>query len=417
MFLGFGGHVGWSMKDAATPRWSAQAKAWCSYDFGNSAYAVLFPSIFATYFTRHVVGGTEGSAWLGVLIAVSMTLVAITAPFLGGIADASGRRKRLWLIFTAIAIGCVLLFSFVKPGMAIFGFVIALLANYAYEAAAVFYNAYLPELTTRDRLGRLSARGFSVGYVGSLVALGIAAPLASNGLLTWIWIALALQWALAAIPMLRHMPADEPTSGVAIRAGMQGMRATLSTIRHVWRVPDLRRFLCAYFCYMDGVTTAVHFAAVYAAHTLGFSMTENVILWALVQVTALVGAHLAARPADQFGPRPVLRVLLIWWLGVVVGAFFATNKPAFFVVSALAGLGLGAIQATSRAEMARLTPQGREAEYFGLYALCGRSGSVAGPLLFGGLSAWAGSQRPAVAAVAIFFVLGLWILPRGASSA
>ena len=397
-------------------RWSPQARAWCAYDFGNSAYAVLFPSVFATYFTGHVVGGTQGSAWLGVLIAVSMTLVALTAPILGGIADASGRRKRLWLAFTAIAISCVLLFSLVKPGMAIFGFAVALVANYAYEAAAVFYNAYLPTLTTRDRLGRLSARGFSVGYVGSLLALAIAAPLASNGWLTWIWIALALQWGLAAIPMIRHMPADNPQAGHAMRAGLRGMRETWATLRHVWRVPDLRRFLLAYFCYMDGVTTAVHFAAVYAAHTLGFSMTENVILLALVQVTALLGAHVAAYPTDHYGPRPVLRCLLLWWLVVVVGAYFATTKPVFFLVSALAGLGLGAIQASSRAEMARLTPMGKEAEYFGLYALCGRSGSVAGPLLFGGISAWAGSQRPAVLAVSIFFLLGLWILPRHASS-
>ena len=162
--------------------------------------------------------------------------------------------------------------------------------------------------------------------------------------------------------------------------------------------------------YEDGVLTVISFASLFAKRTLGFSDAELLGLIAGVQVTALIGAAVIARLARRHEPDTLLRGLLLLWIAVVAATWFATTKGAFLAVAGLAGFGLGSIQSTARAAMARRIPDGQEAELFGFYALCGKSGAILGPLLFGGLSEALGDQRPAVLALGAFFVVGLAIL-------
>ncbi len=388
-------------------------RAWCLYDFGNSAFAVLFPVVFAVFFADTVVGdaGGRGDTLWALLTSASMLIVAVGAPFLGGVADHSGARKKLFVIGTAIGIACVLGFSALGPGTILLGFVLGALANVAFEGAGVFYNAYLPDIAPPERHGRVSGQGFAVGYAGSLVALGMSALLIQFGWGAFIWTALALQWALASVPALRYLPADEPTGQTLLEAGMNGLKGTGKTIREVWAMQNLRRYLIAYLIYMDGVHTVVIFAALYAKGTLGFSSTELCGMIGVMQITALIGALLSAAPTDRLGPRRVVGMLLVWWTLVVIAAYLAPTKVAFVVVGGLAGLGLGSIQSASRAFMSRLIPEGRESELFGFYALCGKSGAILGPLVFAGVAVlFGGDRRPAVLAVSVFFLVGAYLL-------
>jgi UMF1 family MFS transporter len=383
-------------------------RAWCLYDFGNSAFAMLFPSWFAIYYAGTVVGNADGrgDAWWGLTLSAGMLLAAVSAPFLGGVADHAGVRKRMLATFTAVGIGTVLAFTLIGPGDVVTGFALGALAMLAFEAAIVFYNAYLPRIAPPSHQGRISAYGFAVGYVGSLVALGAALALVDADI-GWVWVALAVQWALGAGLALRGLPPD-PTGGQTLReAARRGVRGTWTTLKEVVARPSLRWFLLAYFVYEDGVQTVIAFAGPYATKTLGFGPKEIVGLFALVQVTALAGSLALAKPADVRGPRFVIRVTLLWWIGVVVAASQASTKEAFWIVSGCAGLGLGAVQSSSRALMARLVPRGREAEMFGFMALCGRTGSILGPLVFGFIASAAGDQRPAVLSVIPFYVVGL----------
>jgi UMF1 family MFS transporter len=392
--------------------------AWSLYDFGNSSFAVLFPSLFSVYYGERLVAPSLGKAsvdlYWGITIASSMLLVAFLAPFVGGIADHTGGRKRLLGIFTALGIGAVLALLGVGPGgagMIVVASILAGLANFAFEGALVFYNAYLPLIAPPSHRGRVSALGFAVGYFGSLVALAIAYPLVQSDVWGWIWLAIALQWLLFALPAFVRLPADRRTGmGVRQAAGL-GLKQTRRTLAEIWGMPNLRRFLIAFFIYMDGVITVVYFASRYAKNTLAFSTTEVIGMLAIVQVAALVGSMLMAMPTDRMGPRWVVRVTLLWWVGVAVCAFLAHSVTFFLVVAGLAGLGLGAIQAASRVFMSRLIPAGRESEFFGFYALCGKTGSILGPLTFGVVTALSGgNQRPAVLAVAAFYFLGLVLL-------
>jgi len=383
--------------------------SWCLYDFGNSAFAVMFSTFFGGYYSAAVVEGPRGEFLWGAAMSASTLLVALSAPFLGGIADHSGVRKRMLAAYTAGGIAAVLLFPWIGPGMVAAGFLVAVLANTAFEGGTVFYNAYLPDIAPPTHQGRVSGWGFATGYVGSLAALGAAAAFFARERYDGAWLALAAQWGLFAIPALLFLPADRRTGVGVLDAARMGIRRTFDVVREVLGMRELRRFLLAYFFYEDGVNTVVVMAGVYARKTLHFAQGELVAMLGLVQLSALLGSLAMAAPTDRLGPKRVVRAALLWWTGVVVFAFFATTKAWFFVAAGLAGLGLGCVQAASRAFMARLVPDGREAEMFGFYALCGRTGAVLGPILYGTISALFESQRPAILCVACFYLAG-WIL-------
>jgi len=385
-------------------------RAWCLYDFADSAFIVNFTVIYGTMYAEHVVGGSRGDWWWGIIGSFSMLLVVLSAPLLGGVADHAGVRKRMLALYTGVGLAAVLAFTAVEPGMVWFGFLAGTIANFAFEGAIVFYNAYLPDIAPPSHHGRVSAWGFAVGYVGSLAALGLALPFAMKGHTDVVWFLTAAQWALFALPAFRRLPPDRPTGMSVFSAAGEGVRSTWRTLKDVAGRRELRRFLLGCFFWMNGVNTVIFFAAVYAKKTFGMGEGELIGFYAAILVTALAGSWVMAKPTDVLGPRWAVRVQILWWIGVVTAAALVPGKLTFWIVGLLAGLGIGGIQSCSRAFMSRLIPDGREAELFGFYAFCGRTGAILGPWLFGATSRAFGSQRPAVFSVALFFVAGLLFL-------
>jgi UMF1 family MFS transporter len=392
------------------PRHFAAVKrilAWCLFDFANSAYsAVIVVSVFSVYYVTHIVGNEHGlgDLWWGRAISASLLLVVLSGPVLGALADRAGLRKRFFIAFTGLCIGCIALFTTLEPGMVLQGFALIALANFAFESSQIYYNAYLPDIAPPERLGTVSGLGFAIGYLGSIVGLVVALPLVNARQFNLLWILVAAFFAVFSIPAFLAMPADRPQPDKHVRLSQ--------LFRDVWGDHQLRRFLLAYFIYFDGVETTIVFSGIYAATTLKFTTPEVIKLFLAVQFSALAGALALARPTDRWGAKRVITVTLLLWIGVSVSAYFAQTKAAFVGVAVTAGLGLGSIQAASRALMASLIPRGKESELFGFYALCGKSSSILGPLVFGAVSYLTGNQRAAVAAVGVFFVAGLILLQR-----
>ncbi len=196
-------------------------------------------------------------------------------------------------------------------------------------------------------------------------------------------------------------------------AARWGLTHFKTIVGEVWRVRELRNFLIAYFFFIDGVLTIIVMAGRIAEGTFGFDQTGVIVLFLIVQFSALIGAFSFARPTDRWGPKKVLNVVLVAWILVSIAAFFIQDPNVFYVMAVFAGLGLGSVQAASRSFMASLIPDGKEAEMFGFYALCGRSSSVLGPFLFGLVTVVAtGNQRPGFLLLAGLFALGLFLLQR-----
>ncbi|MFB3153144.1 MAG: MFS transporter, partial [Candidatus Acidiferrales bacterium] len=267
--------------------------SWCLYDFANSIYVAVVPAtIWAAYYANVIVGNDQGQGdlWWGRVVSSTMLFVAVTSPVLGAIADYAGVRKRLLILYTVAAVSGTCLLATISPGMALAGFALSLLANIGLEGSMVFYNAYLPELAPPHYRGRVSGWGFGVGYAGSLLGLLVALPLVGRELYGVTFIVTGVGFALFALPAFFWLPPDAPARLSVPQAALGGMRETWRTFREILRTRELRWFLLAYFLYIDGVNTVIYFSSIFAAKTLGFPMTRLIVLYAVVQVSALAGA-------------------------------------------------------------------------------------------------------------------------------
>jgi MFS transporter, UMF1 family len=395
--------------------------AWCLFDFANSSYsAVIVTAVFSVYYAQTIVQNDAGlgDLWWGRVISASMIAVVLTAPILGAAADRAGARKRMLFGFTYLCSACIALYPTIGPGMILWGFALAAVANFAFESALVYYNAYLPDLAPPERRGFVSGLGFGIGYLGSIAGLMVALPFVGRGRFDLIWLSVAAFFALFSLPAFVALPADRPTGVGAAAAVVEALRHVGRLVRDVRARPELLRFLLAYFVYLDGVETTIYFSGIYAAKTLQFATREVLLLFLAVQLSAFVGALLLANPTDRWGAKRVVSWSLIVWVAVAGAAALAHSKAAFFVVALIAGTQLGTVQAASRTLMASLIPTGKEAELFGFYAMVGKSSAVLGPLVFGTVSyALHGNQRAAVLAVGTFFLAGLALLQRVAPPA
>lgn len=392
-----------------------QVVSWCFFDFANSSYAaVILASIFQVYYINVIVGNAAGvgDLWWGRAISASMLVVSLSSPFLGGIADYAGVRKLLLAVYTAVCICAVAALCLLKPGAILTGFVLIVLANIGMEGGLVFYNSYLPRIAPVDYQGRVSGWGFAVGYAGSILSLFFALPLAKAGNFSFIWLMVAAFFALFSLPAFLFLPEDSRSDIPASRAGLMGIKKAWETMREIWGRKEARKFLLSFMIYEDGVNTVIVLSSSLAATTIGFQQGELIILYLVVQATALIGAFLLSKPTDVWGPKIVVSLSVLLWSLVSAAAYLVQGKYQFFFVACIAGLGLGSVQAASRAFFTQFVPKGKEAEYFGVYSLVGKTSAIAGPIIFGQASAYFGSQRPAILSIAVFFILGLVLLSR-----
>ncbi len=390
-----------------------QVLSWCLFDFANSSFsAVIAAVIFPVYYTSVIVGNESGlgDLWWGWAISLSMAVVAFSSPFLGGIADHARIRKRLLFVYTLLCVTAVASFAFLGKGDVVAGFVLIVLANIGMEGGFVFYNSFLPDIAERSHQGRVSAWGYGVGYAGSIASLLLALLLIRQGRIEMAWPMVAAFFSLFALPAFLYLPKDERGGEGIVRAAGLGVSQIWNRFRSIWSNRNERRFLIAYLIYEDGVNTVIVFSSIFAATTLHFRPEELIAMYLIVQVTALAGSFLMARPIDLWGPKRVVVISLGLWMTVSIAAYFIHEKVLFFGLASVAGFGLGTVQASSRAFFTQFVPDGQESEYFGAYALVGKSSSILGPLLFGYISTGFGSQRPAILSVALLFFAGLLII-------
>jgi len=397
-----------------------QIFVWTLFDFANTSFSVIVVAVgYSLYFKEVVAGGSgRGDLLWGIAVSISMLLTAAISPVLGAAADFSSRRKRFLFGFTAVSILCTALLYFVEPGMVLTGMALFILANIGFEGGTVFYDSFLPTLTTERSYGRVSGYGFAMGYLGSLTTLLIAMPLYADGFVAGnlhnirasflIGAAIFLVFSAPIFLFFRDHKKHFEKKPSYVLAGFKRVR---ETVGHLRQYRNTARFLLAFFIYNDGILTIISFSSIFAMQTLRFTLQEVILLFAVVQASGIAGSVVFGAVTDKIGPKRTIDINLVLWMGVVVASYFVTSKEMFFAVGVVAGSSLGATQSASRSLMALLTPKEREAEFFGFYdGLCGKASAVVGTFLFGLISYITGDQRLSALTIGMFFVAGYWLL-------
>ena len=403
----------------------ARIFSWLLFDFANTSFSVMMVTFaFPLYFKNIICEGhADGDALWGMSVSISMLLVALISPVLGAEADYSGRRKRFLFVFTLVSVLSTALLSLSGPGNVLLAALLFILANIGFEGGLVFYDAWLPEITSPRSIGRVSGYGFAMGYLGAFAILLINLPLLSKGIvpanipnLKLSFLIVALFFAVFSAPIFLMLRDTKGSSSVGARRERESsiihsIKEVGYTIRHIMSYPDLARFLLAYFFYNDAILTVIAFSSIYAQNTLGFTTGELITFFMTVQTTAILGSVLFGFLTDKIGPKRTIVLTLFIWFAVILLAILSATKQTFFMTGLLAGMSMGSSQAASRSLMARLTPKEHVTEFFGFYdGSFGKASAVIGPLIFGLVSAQAGSQKIALASLLVFFGLGLLIL-------
>ena len=408
--------------------------AWYLYDFGNSAYAaVVLLAIYSAYFKEEVVGGAEGSRFWGIAIGIAMLFVAITSPILGTIADFSGAKKRFLFFYTAMACLFTATLFFVQKGDVLIGMLFFILAEIGYRSAQVFYNALLPEIASPEEMGRISGNGWAIGSAGGIICLLLVLPLivVIGGALI-VRLALVFTgvfFALSAVPIFlwlreRAEPQKLPAGENYLTIAFKRLRRSIKAVR---KFREFIKFIVAFLVYNDGILMILDFGAILGAVLYGMEQQELIIFMIIVQLASVAGAYLFGLLADDFGGKRSLVVSLLLTIAPVFWLYFSYSRLEFYFIGALAGFALTGVQSVSRTLVGMFSPPGHSAEFYGFFAVTGRTSSFIGPTIFGLLAAEAtkwymntqqmtalaaeqAGHRVALFSIAAFLLTGLFVL-------
>lgn len=407
---------------------------WYLYDFGNSAYAaVVLLAIYSAYFKGSVVGGAEGSRLWGISVGIAMLVSAVISPILAVIADHSAFKKRFLFFFSSLSWVFTGLLFFVQKGDIFLGMLFFILAEIGYRSGQVFYNSLLTEVAEPDEIGRISANGWAIGSAGGILCLLLVLPAIvliedSDLPVRGAFIFTAIFFLLSALPTFLwvkesgdHKPLPEGKNYLTLAFSRLGR-----TFRSVKHFNEFIKFIVAFLIFNDGIVMALDFAAIIGAVLYGMTQTQLIILMILVQFASVFGAYLSGLYGERVGFMRALVVSLLLMIAAVVWMFFNTTLTGFFIIASLAGFALTGVQAITRTMAGIFAPKGQSAEFYSFFAIAGKTSSFIGPTIYGFLAtgvalrlevqgmatllAEQAGQRAGIISIAVFLVIGLFIL-------
>jgi MFS transporter, UMF1 family len=396
--------------------------SWALFDFAGAPFTTLVVTfIYATYFTQAIASDAiHGTVLWSRAVSVTALIVALSAPLLGAFADRGGYRKRILAVTTLVCAAGSAALYWVPPGQVLLALGCVVAANIAFEFAAVFNNAFLPDIAPRDRIGRLSGIGWACGYVGGLLALVAALVMFVQPATPWFGFAkaggeniratnllVAIWYVVFSIPLFLWVPEDRSRvsrAGHVVADTFAQLRRTFSEIR---KYRQIVRFLFARLIYNDGLVTVFAFGGIYAANTFGFSLQQVLEFGIVINIAAVVGAVSLGFLDDKIGGKRTIAISLVGLMGATVLAMLATSATMFWIAGIAIGIFAGPNQAASRSLMARFVPPTVENEFFGFFAFSGKLTAFIGPFLLGVLTEISGSQRVGVGVVVLLFIVGL----------
>jgi UMF1 family MFS transporter len=413
------------------------------YDFANQPFTTLVVTfIYGTFFTK-VIAENEivGTMLWSRGITITAIIVALLSPIMGAIADRGGYRKLYLIFWTWVSIIGALILWFPVEGQVVFALTAFIIGNVGFEMGGVFCNAFLPEITTKKNIGRVSGYGWSFGYVGGLIALAIALLLfvnpdipifnldkSTHEHIRATNIMVAIWFAIFSIPTFLFVNQEKRPKQKIKPMIIESINQVRNTFRNIRQYKEMTKFLIARLIYNDGLITVFAFGGIYASGTFGFSFQDILIFGIVLNVAAGFGAFLMGFLDDMIGGKTTIQISNVGLIVAciiavsapdrdlfnitlpIIGSMLITGKSMFWLSGILIGIFSGPNQSASRSLMARFVPKDRENEFFGFFAFSGKATAFMGPFLLGVLTQIFESQRYGIAVVILFLIVGFLLL-------
>ena len=400
------------------------------YDWANSTYSLVITStIFPAYYTAiapkqvELFGRTfERNALASYTISLSFLIIAFLSPVLSSIADYKGNKKSFMKFFCYLgSLACCLLVFFTKDNIGI-GLLLSLIATVGYCGSIVFYNAYLPEIAAEEDQDRVSAKGFAMGYIGSVILMVLClASIILNDQMELGWgswparisfLSVGIWWAGFAQITFNILPPSKPSAQHPEHSiFVNGFYELKKVWKQLTHYPTLKRFLISFFFYNMGVQTVMYMATYFAADEIKMQSTQMIITILIIQLVAIFGAYLFSLLSKKTSNIFALSVLIISWVGICIFAYFTQTPTDFYILAFCVGMVMGGIQSMSRSTYSKFLPQTKDtASYFSFYDVCDKTGTVIGTLSFGFVSEISHGMRNSVLALMTYFIIGFILL-------
>ena len=407
-------------------RMTKQEKSWVFYDWANSAYSILITTaIFPLYFKAAAkeagLAASTSTAYWGYANSFATLLISLCAPILGSIADFKGFKKRFFTFFFALGIIFTLLLAVVPSNQWLILLICYMVTVIGFGGTNIFYDAFLVDVTTEDRMNQISSKGFAMGYIGSTIPfiIGIALIILSQQSIIPLSVTVASQaafaitalwWGLFTIPMLKNVNQVYYKERVPNPIS-NGFKQLFETFKKIKLYRPLFLFLLAYFFYIDGVNTIITMSTAYGSD-LGISSTNLLIILFATQVVAAPFAILYGKLADKFRGKTMLLVGIFVYIVICTYAYFLKTTLDFWILAMLVASSQGGIQALSRSYFAKLVPKDSANEFFGFYSIFYKFAAILGPFLVGLTAQLTGNTNSGVFSLIVLFIIGGSILLR-----
>ncbi|HQY12985.1 MAG: MFS transporter [Ferruginibacter sp.] len=403
---------------------------WAMYDWANSVYnLVITTTFFPAYYAAMtgVKNFPDGISFLGrrfvntelkdYVLAFGFLVIAVLSPVLSSIADYKGNKKNFMRFFCYMgAASCSLMFFFDEHHVTL-GLMCLMFAGIGFYGSQVFYNSYLPEIAAEEDRDRISARGYSFGYIGSVLMqmVGFALvvfmpegelPLKITFLLVGIWWVCFAQITFNRLPM--SPKTERKSKKHALVNGFHELQKVWNQVKHM---PRLKRFLTAFFFYSMGVQTVMLVAIDFGIKELKLENTKLIITAVIIQLVAIAGAVGMSRLSERYGNIRILSLTVLLWIGVCIAGYFMQTEMHFYIIASLVGLVMGGIQSLSRSTYSKLMPETKDtASFFSFYDVTEKLAIVIGLFSFGFIEGMTNNMRNSILALIVFFALGLLFL-------
>ncbi|MGG4042334.1 MFS transporter [Bacillus smithii] len=407
-------------------KFTTEENSWVFYDWASSAYSLIITTaVFPLYYKAAAqnagVSAADSTAYLGYTISIFTFIIAMLGPILGTIADYQGLKKRFFAFFFVLGVSFTALLAFIPSDQWLLLLIIYTMSAIGSNGANVFYDAFLVDITTDKRMNRVSARGFSFGYIGStipfivsiaiiLLAQSKIIPLSTASASKIAFLITAIWWGLFTIPMFRNVRQRFYIQREA-NPITESFKRLLKTLKEIKKYRTLFLFLLAYFFYIDGVGTVITMSTAYGTD-LGIHSSDLLVILFVTQVVAAPFAILFGRLAEKFTEKKMLYAGIFVYIIVCIYAYFLKTTLDFWILAMLVASSQGGIQSLSRSYFAKLVPKKNANEFFGFYNIFGKFASILGPLLVSFTAQLTGNTNTGVFSLVILFIIGMIILAR-----